>query len=158
MEAQGNVWQRHDLAAQPSGAPEAEPQAARHPSGTFFGEGCEASGTLAVENAIELAGEFEGSIVGKDSVTIAPGAAVQADIRARTVVILGAVVGNVEGSREVVLGPTARLHGDIETPSLVIERGAFVVGGTRMRAPLPARRSLEEAANPAPPRPPAVHA
>ena len=66
----------------------------------------------------------------------------QADIKARTVIVHGAVVGNIEGTREVVLGPTAKLHGNIETPSLVIERGAFFAGETRMRAAIPARPAL----------------
>ncbi len=145
MESPSNVWQRHDLAALPGRSASEHSRASRGPSGTFFAEGCEASGTLAVENAIEVSGEFEGSIISKDSVTISAGAAVQAEIQARTVVIHGAVVGNIEGSREVVLGPTARVHGDIETPSLVVERGAFVVGGMQMRAPLPMPSSRTDA-------------
>jgi len=52
-----------------------------------------------------------------------------------SVVIRGAVVGDVTASREVVIHAGARLHGDVETPSLVIERGAFFNGRTRMYRP-----------------------
>ena len=138
MDAKRNQWQRHDLSVQPD-SPSEDATTAEHSSQTFFADGCEASGTLSVESPIEFDGEFEGSIVGKATVTIGPRAAVQADIKARTVIIHGAVVGNVEGTREVVLGPTAKLHGNIETPSLVIERGAFVAGQTQMHAVIPAR-------------------
>ena len=139
MDSQRNTWQRHELPAASGAARGEEAPPPERTSQTFFADGCEARGALAVESAIEFDGEFEGSIVGKATVTIGSRAAVQADIKARTVIIHGAVVGNVEGTREVVLGPTAKLHGDIVTPSLVIERGAFFAGRTQMRAPIPAR-------------------
>jgi cytoskeletal protein CcmA (bactofilin family) len=72
-------------------------------------------------------------------------AAVEARIRARTVVIHGAVVGDLEATREVVLHPTCRLHGDVETPSLVVERGAFFNGTTRMFRPEQIVRARAEA-------------
>ena len=163
MDSRSNRWQRHDVSKRgvdasksdvsiPVGADATNPAGAVEASSqTFFADGCEANGTLAVESAIEFDGEFAGRIEGKATVTIGPRAAVQADIKARTVIIHGAVVGNIEGTREVVLGPTAKLHGDIETPSLVIERGAFFAGGTRMRAPIPVRSSFQSAEPSEPP-------
>ena len=73
-------------------------------------------------------------------------AAVQADIEARTIEIRGAVVGNVKATREVILFAGARLHGDIDAPSLVMERGGFYQGQTRMYRPEAVLRSPAEAA------------
>jgi cytoskeletal protein CcmA (bactofilin family) len=45
------------------------------------------------------------------------------------------VAGDVAASREVVIHATGRIHGDVSTPSLVVERGAFFNGRTRMYRP-----------------------
>jgi cytoskeletal protein CcmA (bactofilin family) len=115
--------------------PEREPASRADPLTTFIHAGCQAEGQLVLQNSIQLDGEFSGGIETSESVTVGEDAAIQAGIRARSVVIRGAVVGDIYASREVVLHPTARLHGDVETPSLVIERGAFFEGRTRMFRP-----------------------
>jgi cytoskeletal protein CcmA (bactofilin family) len=114
---------------------EREPVSRADPLTTFIHAGCQAEGQLVLQNSIQLDGEFSGGIETSESVTVGEDAAIQAGIRARSVVIRGAVVGNIYASREVVLYPTARLHGDVETPSFVIERGAFFEGRTRMFRP-----------------------
>jgi len=93
------------------------------------------SGKLALARPLVIEGEFRGAIECESSVLVSEGGSVVAMIRARTVVIRGAVVGNVFASREVVIHAGARLHGDVETPSLVVESGAFFIGHTRMYRP-----------------------
>jgi cytoskeletal protein CcmA (bactofilin family) len=66
---------------------------------------------------------------------VCEGGTVEAPIRARTVEIRGAVVGDVVASREVVIHASGRLHGDVEAPSLVVARGAFYNGRTKMFRP-----------------------
>jgi cytoskeletal protein CcmA (bactofilin family) len=68
-------------------------------------------------------------------VTVGIAAAIEGDICARSVQVRGAVVGDVAASREVVIHATGRVHGDVSTPSLVVERGAFFNGRTRMYRP-----------------------
>ena len=110
--------------------------AAQGPSGASRIEpGCEMTGKLALDRPLVIEGEFRGAIASESSVEVSEGGSVEAAIRARSVVIHGAVVGDVFASREVVLHAGARLHGDVETPSLVIERGAFFNGRTRMYRP-----------------------
>jgi len=114
---------------------ERDPVSRADPLTTFIHAGCQAEGQLVLQNSIQLDGEFSGGIETSESVIVGEDAAIQAKIRARSVVIRGAVVGDIYASREVVLYPTARLHGDVETPSFVIERGAFFEGRTRMFRP-----------------------
>jgi cytoskeletal protein CcmA (bactofilin family) len=102
---------------------------------TFFDDGCEVNGRLIVKTSIEIDGEFRGVIESDEAVTVGSEAAIEGDICARSVQVWGAVVGDVAASREVVIHSTGRVHGDVSTPSLVIERGAFFNGRTRMYRP-----------------------
>ena len=97
--------------------------------------GCQLEGRLEVVGSIRVEGEFRGELVSDATVFIAEEAAVEASIRARSVVIRGAVVGDVHAAREVVLHASGRLQGAVETPSFVIERGAVFNGETRMFRP-----------------------
>ena len=67
-------------------------------------------------------------------------ATVAGDIRARTVIIYGAVVGNLDAARDVVLHASGRLHGDVKTPAFELARGAFFNGRTEMYRPERAAR------------------
>jgi cytoskeletal protein CcmA (bactofilin family) len=105
-------------------------------SEVLFPAGCEAHGTLRLEKSIRFEGEFHGRIISKGTVVIEADGAVEADIRARTVIVWGAVQGDIDASREVIVHGAARIHGAIRTPSLVVERGAFLAGRTDMYRPL----------------------
>ena len=138
MESRSNGWKRISLGTRQDepAAPQSEQEpAATSAFTTFIQKGCEFEGTLVLDKSIRIEGEFRGAIESSETVVVDAEAAVEARIRARTVVVHGAVVGNLEASREVVLHPSCRLHGDVETPSLVVERGAFFNGTTRMFRP-----------------------
>lgn len=115
------------------------------PRMTTLDPGCEIEGTLTLDRSICIEGEFSGAIRCAETVMVGKDAAVQADIDARSIEIHGAVVGNVKATRELVLYSGARLHGDIDAPSVVIERGAFFRGETRMFRPEQAVRAPAEA-------------
>lgn len=134
----------------PAAAPAAKPPTRIEP-------GCEIEGTLTLEGPLVVEGEFRGAIECRGDVLVTENGTVEARIRGRTVVVRGAVVGDVEASRELVLAPSARLHGTALTPSLVVERGAFFQGETRMYRPeRVARASAAPAGDDAPtPTPPA---
>ena len=112
--------------------------------------GCEMSGKLALALPLVIEGDFRGEIAGESSVLVSEGGSVVATIRARSVVIRGAVVGDVFAAREVVIHAGARLHGDVETPSLVVESGAFFNGRTRMYRPEQEARDGAQAVTAAP--------
>ncbi len=137
--------------AEPAAGPGADASAAATapPDSSRIERGCEMSGKLALGRPLVIEGEFRGAIASESSVVVSESGSVEAAISARSVVIHGAVVGDVTASREVVIHAGARLHGDVETPSLVIERGAFFNGRTRMYRPEHALRAAAPAVAPA---------
>ncbi len=104
-------------------------------NGTFIDQGAEFEGTLRLSDSFRIDTEFRGEIVSAGRVLVAESAGIQANIRAREVVIAGAVVGNVTAGRQVIIRANGRLHGDIETPCLELEKGAFFNGRTKMARP-----------------------
>ena len=126
---------------------------------TFIDQGAAFAGTLRLHESLRLDAEFRGAIESEGTVVIGETAGVEADIRAREVVILGAVVGNVVATRQLTIRSGGRLHGDVETPCLEIEKHAFFNGRTTMARP---ERAVREAADAEPrtetPRPEATGA
>jgi len=138
MEKGWSAWQRKSVSrsdADPGTRASAIPGADVERLTTFFDDGCEVNGRLIVKTSIEIDGEFRGAIQSDEVVTVGTEAAIEGDICARSVQVRGAVVGDVAASREIVIHATGRIHGDVSTPSLVVERGAFFNGRTRMYRP-----------------------
>jgi cytoskeletal protein CcmA (bactofilin family) len=102
---------------------------------TFVFQGAEFEGTLRLRESFRIDSEFRGRIFSEGSVTVGEAAGVEATIRAREVIIQGAVVGNVSASRQLIIHAGGRLHGDVETPCLEIERGAVFNGKMTMFRP-----------------------
>jgi cytoskeletal protein CcmA (bactofilin family) len=115
---------------------------------TFVFEGAEFEGTLRLRENFRVDSEFRGEIVCDGTVTVGETGGVEATIRAREVVIVGAVVGNVYASRRLAILASGRLHGDVETPCVEIERGAVFNGRMEMVRPEVAARAAQQAAAP----------
>ena len=143
-------WVRRTVgigAAGPGGPPtpvEPEAPALR----TFIDQGADFDGALRLRESLRIDSEFRGSIVSEGTVTVGEAAGVEADIRAREVVICGAVVGNVVATRQLTIRPGGRLHGDVETPCLEIGKHAFFNGRTTMTRPEQVARGRAEAEAP----------
>jgi cytoskeletal protein CcmA (bactofilin family) len=135
MAMRGSGWRRLVIGAPEESGAAAAPVAPAAEPCVCIERGVEMTGRLVVGRPLRIEGEFRGEIECASSVLIEPGGTVEAPIRARVVEIHGAVVGNLVASREVVIHPTGRLHGDVEAPSLVVARGAFFNGSTRMYRP-----------------------
>ena len=105
--------------------------------GSQFDGHVRSAGTLRID------GELRGEIGGAECVVVGETAAVEAKIRAKSIIISGAVVGDVVGSRQVILRSTGRLHGNVETPSLVVEQGAVFNGASKMFRPEAVARAEE---------------
>jgi cytoskeletal protein CcmA (bactofilin family) len=138
MEKSWSGWQRKSVpgsVADPDTRAPGSSEAGAERLTTFFDDGCEVNGRLIVKTSIEIDGEFRGVIESDEAVTVGTEAAIEGDIRARSVQVRGAVVGDVAASREIVIHATGRIHGDVSTPCLVVERGAFFNGRTRMYRP-----------------------
>ena len=136
MESGGKGWRSKAIepgAPEPEEAPEATPSAAE--SSTFIDEGAEFEGTLRLTGTFRIDAEFRGEIVSDGTVIVGEAAGIQADLKAREVIVAGAVVGDIQASRLLVLRSGAKLPGDVEAPCLEVERGAIFNGGTRMSRP-----------------------
>lgn len=116
----------------------------------LISQGVEMNGQLKVPHSLRIEGEFRGQLESGGSVFVSETGAIEAPIRAKAVEIHGAVAGDIVATREVVIHPTGRLHGNVETPSLVVMRGAFFNGATRMYRPERALQASVPAPAPAP--------
>lgn len=115
---------------------EAEPAfAASRTKGTFIGSGALFEGTLRLKGDFCIDSEFHGALDTDGTLTVGPSGSVEGNIRAREVIVTGAVVGDIVGRRQVIVRAGARLHGDIETACLEIERHAYFVGRSAMTRP-----------------------
>ncbi len=86
-------------------------------------------GQILSREDLYLDGEMEGTVEVPDHrLTIGPHAKLAAGIRAREVVVLGAVNGNVEASDKIDIRKDAKLVGDIKTGGIIIEDGAYFKG------------------------------
>jgi cytoskeletal protein CcmA (bactofilin family) len=101
-------------------------------SQSLIQEGVTLKGEMKAEGDIRLDGSLEGTLSSKSRVTVGVTGAVNADIEAAEVLIMGRVRGKVTGHRRVELRKGAHVEGDLTTQSLVIEEGVFFQGFSQM--------------------------
>jgi cytoskeletal protein CcmA (bactofilin family) len=95
----------------------------------WIGKALRIEGRIVSQEHLTIDGQVEGTIeVGDHSLVIGLGAAVKADLTAKSITVSGAVTGNVTALEQVVLQPTASVDGDIVTPRLKMAEGAMVKG------------------------------
>ncbi|MEX2261966.1 MAG: polymer-forming cytoskeletal protein [Bryobacteraceae bacterium] len=94
-----------------------------------IGKSVTVKGQIISREDLYVDGEIEGTIdVHEHRLTIGPNGKAQAGIKAREIVILGAVQGNVEAADRIDIRKDAKLVGDIKTARIVIEDGAYFKG------------------------------
>jgi cytoskeletal protein CcmA (bactofilin family) len=143
MQQDRTGWVQRQVGSQEA-EPAAGPDRRQEQTGghkTFVFQGAEFEGTLRLRESFHIDSEFRGEIVSEGTVTVGEAAGVEATIRARNVIIGGAVVGNVSASRQLVIHAGGRLHGDVETPCLEVEKGAVFNGRITMVRPEVAARA-----------------
>jgi len=104
----------------------------------WIGKALRVEGRIISNEDLTIDGSIEGSIeLGDHSLTIGTGAAVKADLTAKTITISGAVTGMVRATEKVDLRETGSVDGDINAPRFVMAEGATVRGrieaGTRAK-------------------------
>ncbi|HMN66955.1 MAG TPA: polymer-forming cytoskeletal protein [Bdellovibrionales bacterium] len=95
-------------------------------------KGASFDGRLTFEGTVRIGGSFRGEIFTNDTLVINPGAQVEAQIEAETVIISGAVKGNIFARRRVIMHPPAIFQGTVTTPSLRIDEGVLFEGASYM--------------------------
>lgn len=90
-------------------------------------------GELSGEEDLELDGQFEGTIRFENSqLTVGANGRIQAEIQARSIVVLGRVTGNLKATERIEIQATGVVHGDLHAPSLQIQEGAVLNGRIHM--------------------------
>jgi cytoskeletal protein CcmA (bactofilin family) len=103
----------------------------------WIGQGVVVEGRITSAQDLRIDGKVEGTIeVGNHGLIVGAGAAIKADLVAKSILISGSVIGNVTAAERVDLQATGSVEGDIRSPRLVMADGAFVrgtvdTGGTR---------------------------
>lgn len=98
-------------------------------TGSRLGPKVSLQGDLRADEALAVLGKFEGSITNpKQSIEVAAGAEVSADIRASSIKVQGKVRGDVFGVDRIELTSTADLVGKLQTREVKVEEGAVFRG------------------------------
>lgn len=109
-------------------------------------------GEVSGAESLYIDGRIEGTInVPEHRVTVGRHGAIQANINAREVVIMGKVNGNVECSDRLDIRGEGTLSGDVITQRISVEDGAIMKGSIQVRA-VPAKPE-PKAAQAQPPKP-----
>jgi cytoskeletal protein CcmA (bactofilin family) len=95
----------------------------------WIGKALVVQGKIVSTEDLTIDGQVDGTIeLGQHGLMIGSGAAIKADLVARTITISGAVTGNVTASERVDLRATGVVDGDIATPRLLMAEGAIIRG------------------------------
>lgn len=115
------------MSSMPSRSMETEPY--RPSSAASIGKSVMIKGQIISREDLYLDGELEGTVeLNEHRLTIGPNGRVQANVKAREIVIIGTIHGNVEASDKLEIRKEAKLVGDIRTARIVIEDGAYFKG------------------------------
>ena len=94
-----------------------------------IGKSLRVKGELSGKEDIYVDGEFDGSIeLSGHSMTVGPNGRLQADIKAKSVIVGGSLNGNIQASERTELRKTAVVNGDVQTRRIAIEEGAYFKG------------------------------
>lgn len=95
----------------------------------WIGQGVIIEGKITSAQDLRIDGKVDGQIeVGDHGLIIGAGAAIKANLAARSVVISGAINGNVTATERIDVHPSGSVTGDIRSPRLVVADGAVITG------------------------------
>jgi cytoskeletal protein CcmA (bactofilin family) len=99
---------------------------------TVFSKDTEFSGSLSFKKSLQINGTFEGEITSGGFLVVGEGAVVKANIKAKTVILIGTVYGNIEAAMRLEIHSTGKLYGNIRTAKLQIADGVVFEGTCEM--------------------------
>jgi cytoskeletal protein CcmA (bactofilin family) len=124
-----------------------------------IGKSVMVKGQIFSREDLTIDGEVEGSVeLQENRLTVGPHGRLQAGVKAREIVVLGAINGNIETSDKIEIRKDAKLVGDIKTARIVIEDGAYFKGAIDIIKPEVKPAPPPPKLAPAPPPQPAVAA
>ena len=104
--------------------------------GARLGRTLSVKGELSGNEELIVDGEFEGTMdLGESSLTVGPQGKVQADVRAREIVIEGTVRGNLRAADRLQISKSGNVVGDLVAARIIIEDGAYFKGSIDIQKP-----------------------
>ena len=90
-------------------------------------------GDLSGDEDLEIEGRVEGKIeFANHQLTIGANGRVQAEVHAKTILVIGQVVGNLTATERIEIQATGIVQGDIKAPRLSVQEGATLNGSIEM--------------------------
>jgi cytoskeletal protein CcmA (bactofilin family) len=118
-----------------------------------IGKSISIKGDLSGNEDLVIEGKVDGKVdLPNNQLTVGANGAVQAEVKAKAVVVIGRVAGNVSGTERVEIQATGVVDGDVSAPRLVVAEGAVVNGSIHMSK----REGAAAAQKPASPGPEAL--
>ncbi|MFC1669021.1 polymer-forming cytoskeletal protein [Spirochaetota bacterium] len=102
---------------------------------TVFAKDTEFVGDLSFKKSLQINGRFEGEISSGGFLVVYEGAVVKANIKAKSVIVMGTVYGNIEATNSLEIQPNGKLYGNIRTSKLRIADGVVFEGKCEMIKP-----------------------
>lgn len=142
------------MSSAPGRIPEAYPETPRAGGMASLGKSVMVKGQIFSREDLTIDGEVEGTVDVQDHrLTIGPNGKVNASVKAREIIVLGAINGNIEAADKIDIRKEARVVGDIKTARIVVEDGAFFKGSIDIireaQKPQPAKQHQQPQAAPA---------
>lgn len=98
------------------------------PSESILAAGLLIEGKIEGRGDIRVVGRFKGTVNVEGQLTIEPGASIQGEVKADTVIVGGEVSGQVAAKRHVQLRESAAVLGDVKAESLTVAAGSKMRG------------------------------
>jgi cytoskeletal protein CcmA (bactofilin family) len=124
-----------------------EPPSQVQSGSATIGKAVMVKGQIYSREDLIIDGEVEGTVdVQEHRLTVGPNGKVVAGIKAREIVVLGAIQGNVEAADKIDIRKDAKLVGDIKAARIVIEDGAYFKGSIDIVRAEPAKQPVSQKA------------
>jgi cytoskeletal protein CcmA (bactofilin family) len=98
------------------------------PSESILAAGLTIEGKIEGNGNIRVSGRFKGNVNVKGELTIEPGASIDGEVNADTILVAGEVRGQVVSSSRVELKESGTLIGDLKAGSLTVAAGSRMRG------------------------------
>lgn len=86
-------------------------------------------GELTGDEDLEINGRVEGTVnLVNSQLTVAATGQIQAEVNAKSIVVIGRISGNLTATERVEIQETGIVDGDIKTPRLLVQEGATLNG------------------------------
>jgi cytoskeletal protein CcmA (bactofilin family) len=125
-----------------------------------IGKTLKLKGEMTGSEDVYVDGEVDGTVeLRENNLTVGPNGNVRANVKARSITVLGRLEGNVQAGERIEIRKTGSLVGDLVTPRIVIEDGAVFRGsidilkqGATTEKPAPPQAEKRPASRPPTPQ------